>query len=62
MNPGTGARHGKQNGTRAMLEVLGLGREFGYDALWTAYPIIGLPLAQTPLNLTVPVDVLVDVR
>ena len=30
------ARHGKQNGTRAMVEVLGLGREFGPDALRTA--------------------------
>ena len=30
------ARHGKQNGTRAMVEVLGLGREFGHDALRTA--------------------------
>jgi transposase len=29
-------RHGKQNGTRAMVEVLGLGREFGHDALRTA--------------------------
>jgi transposase len=30
------ARHGKQNGTRAMVAVLGLGREFGHDALRTA--------------------------
>src|ERR1700749_2717897 len=30
------ARHGKQNGTRAMVEGLGLGREFGHDALRTA--------------------------
>lgn len=30
------ARHGKQHGTRAMVEVLGLGREFGHDALRTA--------------------------
>ncbi len=27
------ARHDKQTGTRAMVEVLGLGREFGHDAL-----------------------------
>ncbi len=26
-------RHGKQNGTRAMVAVVGLGREFGHDAL-----------------------------
>ena len=30
------ARHGKQNGTRAMVEVLGLGREFGHDAVRAA--------------------------
>ena len=30
------ARHGQQNGTRAMVAVLGLGREFGHDALRTA--------------------------
>ena len=29
-------RHGKQNGTRAMVAVLGLGREFGQDRLRTA--------------------------
>jgi transposase len=29
-------RHGKQNGTRAMVAVVGLGREFGPDALRTA--------------------------
>jgi hypothetical protein len=27
------ARHGRQNGTRLMVEVLGLGREHGYDRL-----------------------------
>ena len=27
------ARHGKQNGTRAMVAVLALGREFGHDRL-----------------------------
>jgi hypothetical protein len=27
------ARHGKQDGTRAMVAVVGLGREFGHDAL-----------------------------
>ncbi len=30
------ARHGRQNGTRAMVEVIGLGREHGYDRLETA--------------------------
>jgi hypothetical protein len=30
------ARHGKQNGTRAMVAVLALGREFGHDRLQTA--------------------------
>src|SRR5271166_1758452 len=30
------ARHGKQNGTRAMVAVLALGREFGQDRLHTA--------------------------
>ena len=30
------ARHGKQNGTRAMVAVLALGREFGHDRLRTA--------------------------
>jgi hypothetical protein len=30
------ARHGKQNGTRAMVDVLALGREFGHDHLRTA--------------------------
>jgi hypothetical protein len=30
------ARHGKQNGTRAMVAVLVLGREFGHDRLRTA--------------------------
>jgi transposase len=30
------ARHGKQNGTRAMVAVLMLGREFGHDRLRTA--------------------------
>jgi hypothetical protein len=30
------ARHGKQNGTRAMVEVLGLGQKFGHDALRAA--------------------------
>jgi hypothetical protein len=30
------ARHGKQNGTRAMVAVLALGREFGHDHLHTA--------------------------
>jgi hypothetical protein len=30
------ARHGKQNGTRAMVAVLALGREFGHDHLRTA--------------------------
>ena len=30
------ARHGKQNGTRAMVAVLALGREFGHDQLRTA--------------------------
>ena len=30
------ARHSKQNGTRAMVKVLGLGREFGHDVLRTA--------------------------
>lgn len=29
-------RHGKQNGTRAMVAVVGLGREFGPDALRVA--------------------------
>ena len=29
-------RHGKQNGTRAMVAVVGLGREFGHDALRVA--------------------------
>ena len=29
-------RHGKQNGTRAMVAVLALGREFGHDHLRTA--------------------------
>jgi transposase len=29
-------RHGKQNGTRAMVAVLALGREFGHDRLQTA--------------------------
>jgi hypothetical protein len=29
-------RHGKQNGTRAMVAVLALGQEFGYDHLRTA--------------------------
>lgn len=34
---GTGCtRHGKQNGTRAMMAVLALGREFGQDRLRTA--------------------------
>ncbi len=30
------ARHGKQNGTRAMVAVVALGREFGHDRLQTA--------------------------
>jgi len=30
------ARHGKQNGTRAMVAVVALGREFGHDRLRTA--------------------------
>ena len=30
------ARHGKQNGTRAMVAVLSLGREFGHDRLRAA--------------------------
>jgi hypothetical protein len=30
------ARHGKQNGTRAMVAVLALGREFGHDRLAVA--------------------------
>jgi hypothetical protein len=29
-------RHGKQDGTRAMVAVVGLGREFGHDALRVA--------------------------
>jgi hypothetical protein len=29
-------RHGKQNGTRAMVAVLALGREFGHDRLRAA--------------------------
>jgi hypothetical protein len=29
-------RHGKQNGTRAMVAVVALGREFGHDALRVA--------------------------
>jgi hypothetical protein len=29
-------RHGKQNGTRAMIAVLGLGQEFGHDRLQAA--------------------------
>ena len=29
-------RHGKQNGTRAMVAVLALGQEFGHDRLRTA--------------------------
>jgi hypothetical protein len=29
-------RHGKQNGTRAMVAVVALGREFGHDRLRTA--------------------------
>ena len=30
------ARHGQQNGTRLMVEVIGLGREHGYDRLENA--------------------------
>ena len=48
------ARHGKQNGTRAMVAVVALGREFGHDRLRTA-------IAMSVLALTRPVR-LVEMR